>query len=133
VKYLVTVNGVTYEVEVAAVEDQPLPAPIAAQTPLPPARVPATPPSATVTATPVAPSGNLPVGAGEKVNAPMPGTILDVILTSGATVKEGETVLILEAMKMQNEIVAPKAGRLSSVNVSKGDTVKTGQLLFAVE
>ncbi len=66
------------------------------------------------------------------VNAPMPGTILDVKVSVGATVKAGDVICILEAMKMENEIVAPQDGTITSV-VAKGATVNTGDLLAAMQ
>ena len=66
------------------------------------------------------------------VDAPMPGTILDVKTSVGASVNAGDVLLILEAMKMENEIVAPQAGTVASVNVSKGDSVEAGQVLITM-
>ena len=66
------------------------------------------------------------------VNAPMPGNILDVRVKPGDSVKAGDTLLILEAMKMENEISAPQDGTIASVNVSKGDTVNSGDLLCSM-
>lgn len=63
------------------------------------------------------------------VSAPMPGNILDVRVKPGDSVKAGDTLLILEAMKMENEISAPQDGTIASVNVAKGDTVNSGDLL----
>ena len=66
------------------------------------------------------------------VNAPMPGNILDVRVAPGASVKAGDTLLILEAMKMENEISAPQDGTIATVNVRKGDTVSSGDLLLTM-
>ena len=66
------------------------------------------------------------------VNAPMPGNILSVNVNVGDTVAEGQVLMILEAMKMENEIMAPKAGKVTSVNVQKGATVESGTLLCVV-
>ena len=63
------------------------------------------------------------------VSAPMPGNILDVRVQPGASVKAGDTLMILEAMKMENEISAPQDGTIASVNVRKGDTVSSGDVL----
>ncbi|MCL2498143.1 MAG: biotin/lipoyl-binding protein [Symbiobacteriaceae bacterium] len=134
-KYIITVNGVAYEVEVEAVEGTPAVAPtapravtpVAAPVATPVAAAPVTPPPA---AAPVVAAA--PVGAGEKMTCPMPGIITDILLNTGAVVKKGQVILMLEAMKMQNEIVAPCDGTLTSINVSKGEAVKTGQLLFVV-
>ena len=73
-----------------------------------------------------------PAGAGEQVKSPMPGNILSVNVNVGDTVAEGQVLMILEAMKMENEIMAPKAGKVTSVNVQKGATVESGTLLCVV-
>ena len=73
-----------------------------------------------------------PAGAGEQVKRPMPGNILSVNVNVGDTVAEGQVLMILEAMKMENEIMAPKAGKVTSVNVQKGATVESGTLLCVV-
>lgn len=85
-------------------------------------------------AAPAASAPSAPVSAGATtVNAPMPGTILSVNVSAGATVKEGDVLMILEAMKMENEIMAPKSGKIASVNVSKSSSVKTGDVLCVIE
>ncbi|MFR7450589.1 MAG: acetyl-CoA carboxylase biotin carboxyl carrier protein subunit, partial [Gemmiger sp.] len=66
------------------------------------------------------------------VNAPMPGNILDVRVKPGDSVKAGDTLVVLEAMKMENEISAPQDGTIASVNVAKGDTVGSGDLLCSL-
>ena len=129
-KYKVTLNGRTYEVEVVAAKAMcvaeyeaiaPAAAPVAA-----PAAVAAAP----VAAAPAA--GGMTVTGGESVKAPMPGNILRVAVKAGDTVKEGQLLCVLEAMKMENEIYAPCAGVVSAVPVSKGSTVNTGDLLVAI-
>ncbi len=70
--------------------------------------------------------------AGEKVNCPMPGNILDVRVNVGDEVKEGDILMILEAMKMENEILAPCAGKVATVAVAKGATVNSGDLLVVI-
>ena len=108
-KYKVNVNGTVYEVTVEAMDGA---APVAAA-----------PAAAAPAPAPAAPAG------GEKVSAPMPGTILDVRVSNGAAVKKGDILFILEAMKMENEIMAPCDGTAASVSVTKGATVESGSLL----
>lgn len=116
---IVTVNGVAYNVTVEEGTGAPVAAPAAAPAPAPGA-APAAPASA-----PAAPGA---AGA-VSVNAPMPGNILDVKVKPGDSVKAGDTLLILEAMKMENEISAPQDGTIASVDVRKGDVVDSGALL----
>ena len=78
-----------------------------------------------------APAAAAPAG-GEKVSAPMPGTILDVRVSNGQTVKKGDILFILEAMKMENEIMAPCGGTIASVSVTKGAAVDSGALLCVI-
>ena len=111
-KYRVNVNGTVYEVAVELMDGA---APVAAA---PAAAAPA--PAAA------------PVAGGEKVSAPMPGTILDVRVSNGQTVKKGDILFILEAMKMENEIMAPCNGTIASVSVSKGAAVDSGALLCVI-
>ena len=73
-----------------------------------------------------------PAGAGAQVKAPMPGTILDVKVQAGQSVKKGDVLVILEAMKMENEICAPSDGKITGVNVRKGDSVETQALLCTI-
>ena len=131
-KYKVTLNGRTYEVEVEAGKAMlldeyeaivPTAAPVAA-----PATAPA--PVAAPAAAP-APAAAAPV-AGDAVTAPMPGNILKVNVTAGQAVKEGDVLVVLEAMKMENEILAPKACTVKQVLVSKGSTVDTGATLVVL-
>lgn len=131
-KYKVTLKGRTYEVEVEAGEAILLDeyeaiapsAPAAA-----PAAAPATAPAAAAPAPAAAP---VVTGAGEPVNAPMPGNILKVNVTSGQAVKAGDVLCVLEAMKMENEIMAPKDGTVTQVLVSKGANVDTGAPLVVI-
>ena len=106
----VTVNGVAYNVTVE--ENTNGAAPVAPA----PAAAPAAPAAA----------GSVPV------NAPMPGTILDIKVKAGAAVKAGDVVMILEAMKMENEISAPQDGTIASIDVRKGDTVNSGDVLYTM-
>jgi len=116
--YRVNVNGTVYEITlevVDAAEAKAAPAPAAA-----PAPVAAPAPAAA----PVAAPAN-----GEKISAPMPGTILSVNVSNGSVVKKGDVLMVLEAMKMENEIMAPCDGTVSAVSVSKGASVESGALL----
>lgn len=86
----------------------------------------------TTVAAPKAPAKKAPAstGAGKvKVNSPMPGKILNVKASAGQAVKKGEVILILEAMKMENEVVAPQDGTVASINVTAGDSVEAGDVL----
>ena len=111
-KYKVNVNGTVYEVAVELMDGAPAAAaPAAAPAPAP------------------APAA---VAGGEKVSAPMPGTILDVRVSNGQSVKKGDILFILEAMKMENEIMAPCGGTIASVSVTKGAAVESGALLCVI-
>ncbi len=116
--YKVNVNGTVYEVSVEVMDGVPA-APAAAPTPAPAAA----PAPAVAPAPAAAPAG------GEVVAAPMPGTILAVNVSNGAAVKKGDVLFVLEAMKMENEIMAPCDGTASGVTVAKGATVSTGDVL----
>ena len=128
-KYKVTLNGRTYEIEVEAGKAMLLdeyeaiaPAPAAA----PVAAAPAAAPAAAAPAAPAV------TGAGEAVTAPMPGNILKVNVNTGDAVKAGTVLCVLEAMKMENEIMAPKDGTVTQVLVQKGSTVDTGAPLVVL-
>ena len=122
-KYKVTLNGRTYEVEVEAGKAMLLDE-YEAIAPSAPAAA-AAPVAAAAPAAPAAAAAPVVVGSGESVNAPMPGNILKVNVTVGQQVTEGQVLVVLEAMKMENEIMAPKAGTVSQVLVTKGSTVDT--------
>lgn len=111
-KYRVTVNGSLYEIEVEEMD------------------------ASAVSAAPAAKAAAAPVAAapaaGAQIKAPMPGNILDVKVTAGQSVKKGDVLVILEAMKMENEIQAPCDGKVTGVNVRKGDTVETQALLCTI-
>ena len=128
--YKVTLNGRTYEVEVehgkAILLDE-----YEAIAPAPVAAAPVAAPAAAAPAA-AAPAAPVVTGAGEAVNAPMPGNILKVNVQNGQAVKAGEVLVVLEAMKMENEIMAPKAGTVTQVLVSKGSTVDTGAPLVVI-
>lgn len=126
-KYKVTLNNRTYEVEVEAgqamlVDEYEAYAPAPAAVPAPVAAAPA---AASVSAAPA-------LAAGEVVKSPMPGNILKINVTVGQKVNEGDTLLVLEAMKMENEIAAPKAGTVAQIIVSKGAVVETGAPLIVI-
>ena len=127
-KYKVTLNGRTYEVEVEAGKAMLL-SEYEAVAPAPVAAAPAAAPAA---AAPAAPAAPVVTGAGEAVNAPMPGNILKVNVKAGDAVKSGTVLVVLEAMKMENEIMAPKDGTVTQVLVSKGSTVDTGAPLVVI-
>ena len=129
-KYKVTLNGRTYEVEVEAGKAMLLDEYEAIVPSAPPA--PAAAPAAAAPAAPAAAAAPVVTGAGEAVNAPMPGTILKVNVTQGQKVAEGAVLCVLEAMKMENEILAPKAGTVTQVLAAKGATVDTGAPLVVI-
>lgn len=114
--YRITVNGKAYDVAVEEVGAgaAPAAAPVAA---------PAAPVAAPAPAAAPAAAGSV------TVNAPMPGKILSIKANVGAAVKKGEVILILEAMKMENEVVAPEDGTVASINVAAGDSVEAGDTL----
>ncbi len=130
-KYKVTLNGRTYEVEVEAGQAQLL-AEYEAIAPSAPAAPAAAPVAAAPAAAPAAPAAAAVTGSGEVVKAPMPGTILKVNVNQGQAVKEGEVLVILEAMKMENEIMAPKSGTITQVIVTKGSSVDTDAPLVVI-
>ena len=106
-KYKVNVNGTVYEVEIEEMTGAPAAAPVAA-----------------------APAA---AGAGEKITSPRPGNILAVNVAAGDAVKKGQVLMILEAMKMENEIMAPCDGKVTAVAVTKGAAVESGALLCTIQ
>ena len=115
--YKVNVNGTVYEVSIEVMDGVPAaPAAPAAEAAPAPAAAPV-----------AAPAG------GETVSAPMPGTILAVNVSNGAAVKKGDVLFVLEAMKMENEIMAPCDGTVASVNTTKGASVSTGDVLCVLQ
>ena len=129
-KYKVTLNGRTYEVEVEAGKAMLL-SEYEAVAPAAPA-APAAAAAAPVAAPAAAPAAPAVTGSGEAVSAPMPGNILKVNVNVGDSVKSGTVLVVLEAMKMENEIMAPKDGTVTQVLVSKGSTVDTGAPLVVI-
>ena len=130
-KYKVTLNNKTYEVEVEAGEAM-LVDEYEAYAPAAPAPVVAAAPAAApAAAAPAAPAGAA-LAAGEVVKSPMPGNILKINVSNGQKVNEGDVLLILEAMKMENEVVATKAGTVAQVVVAKGAVVETGAPLVVI-
>lgn len=118
--YRITVNGTSYDVSVEELAGgvAPIAAPVAAAPVAAPAAAPAPAPAAKS------------AGAGSiKVASPMPGKILDVKANVGDAVKKGQVILILEAMKMENEVVAPEDGTVASIDVASGATVEAGDTL----
>lgn len=133
-KFNIKVNGQAYEVEVEEVAGGFAPAPVVpvAAAPAPvaaPVAAPA-PEKAEAKAAPAPAPVAAPAG-GTQLKAPMPGTVIDFKATNGAAVKKGQTILILEAMKMENEIVAPVDGVITFV-ASKGASVNTDDLLAVI-
>ena len=124
-KYEISLNGRNYEIEVELAEPMTMqdfqrfaPAPAA--------------PVATAAVTAAAPEASVSVGSGECVTAPMPGNILKVHVNVGDKVSEGQVLVILEAMKMENEIMSPCGGTVTQVLTSKGSTVDTGAPMIVI-
>ena len=118
--YNITVNGTAYDVVVDEIGAGAAPAAAPAAAPKAAAPAPAAAPKAA------------PAAGARYVEAPMPGNILDVKVAVGAQVKRGDVLVILEAMKMENEIVAPQDGTVASVSVAKGDTVNVNDVLVSL-
>lgn len=118
--YTITVNGNVYDVTVEEKGGSAAAAAPAASAPA------AAAPAAKAASAPAAPAGN---AGSVQVNAPMPGKILSVKANVGQTVKKGDVILLLEAMKMENEVVAPGDGTIASINVASGDMVEAGDVL----
>ena len=115
-KYRVTVNGTAYEIELEELTG-------AASAPAAATAAPAPAP---------APAAAAPAG-GEQVTSPMPGTILSINVAAGDAVKRGQVLMVLEAMKMENEIMCPCDGKIASVNTTKGASVESGTLLCVIQ
>ena len=134
-KYKVTLNKRVYEVEVEAgeamlVDEYDLKAPAAAAAPAPVAAAPAAAAPAAAPA-PAAPAGGA-LAAGTVIKSPMPGNVLKINVTAGQKVNEGDVLLILEAMKMENEVVSTKTGTVAQIVVEKGAVVETDSPLVVI-
>ena len=128
-KYIVTLNGKNYEVDVNELAEAivtNISDAVAAPTVPAPTSAPAAVPAAPATPAPVV------TGSGTQIKAPMPGAILKVNVSQGQKVNEGDVLFILEAMKMENEIVASVPGTVSQVLVTKGQTVDTDAVLAVI-
>ena len=121
-KFKVNVNGVAYNVEVAEEGVVAVAAPAAAA----PAAAPAPAAEAPKAPAPVAAAGDT------TMNAPMPGSVSKIVAREGQVVKKGDVIIMLEAMKMQNEMASPVAGTVKSIAVSVGESVKPGQLMAII-
>lgn len=132
-KFVIKVNGVSYNVEVEELDANAqfaAPAPVAVPAAAPaPAPVQAAAPAAPAAAPKPAASG---AAGSVKITAPMPGTVIDVLVKPGQAVKKNETLCILEAMKMENEIVSPSDGTVVSVDTQKGSSVAAGDLMLTL-
>ena len=145
-EFIVQVNGVQYDVEIEeiggaqAAPAAPIPAAAPAATAPAPAAAAAPAQAAAAPAAPAAPAQSAPAAApaqsaaggvmgGETINAPLPGTGLDLKVSAGQNVKKGDSLFVLEAMKMENEILAAHDGVIASVNVEKGAAVNSGDVL----
>ncbi len=117
-KYNITVNGKTYDVAVEEANGSQPSAPAA------PVAAPAAKPAAP------APAANV---SGTEVKSPMPGTVLDVKVNVGDTIEKGSPVIVLEAMKMENDVVASESGKIASINVKKGDSLESGSLIAVIQ
>ena len=120
-RYNITVNGKAYDVAVEELDAGAAPAPVAAA-----------PVAAAAPAPAAAPAAAAPVADGTKITAPMPGTILDIKVAVGDSVKSGQAVCVLEAMKMENDVNSPVDGKVLSINTTKGSSVETGAVLVVV-
>lgn len=129
-KFLIKVNGNQYEVEVEEVRTEGAQKPAKEAPAAQAAPVQAAPAAPAPTAAPKVDT-SVPAGA-TTVKAPMPGTILKVNISVGDSIKKGQVLLVLEAMKMENEIVSPVDGKIASVNVAKGSTVNAGDVMVSI-
>ena len=124
-KFKIKVDGQEYQVEMEEIGAVAAPAPVA------PVAAPAAPASPAVEAAPAAPVAATPAGA-DAMPSPMPGNILRILVNVGDTVTENQPLMILEAMKMENEIVAAKAGVVAGIHVKEGQVVNPGDALITI-
>ncbi|ADL07952.1 biotin/lipoyl-containing protein [Thermosediminibacter oceani] len=134
-KYRISVNGKTYEVEVEELGGEEIKAPAAAPAPAPKKEAVQAPKAEAPKAAPAPAKAPKKAAAAGKltIDAPMPGTILSIKAKPGSSVKKGQVIMILEAMKMENEIQAPQDGTILSIEVSEGASVNTGDILAVME
>ena len=124
-RFLIKINGKTYDAEVEVIGASAA-APAVAPAPA------ASPKAAAPAPAPAAPAAAPKAGGPANVTSPLPGTVLRLVKNAGDTVAAGEVVMIVESMKMENEVVAPEAGRIASIAVAAGSAINTGDLLFTL-
>ena len=124
-RFLIKINGKTYDAEVEVIGASAA-APAVAPAPA------AAPKAAAPAPAPAAPAAAPKAGGPAHVTSPLPGTVLRLVKNAGDTVAAGEVVMIVESMKMENEVVAPEAGRIASIAVAAGSAINTGDLLFTL-
>lgn len=124
-RFLIKINGKTYDAEVEVIGASAA-APAVAPAPA------AAPKAAAPAPAHAAPAAAPKAGGPANVTSPLPGTVLRLVKNAGDTVAAGEVVMIVESMKMENEVVAPEAGRIASIAVAAGSAINTGDLLFTL-
>ena len=124
-RFLIKINGKTYDAEVEVIGASAA-APAVAPAPA------AAPKAAAPAPAPAAPAAAPKAGGPANVTSPLPGTVLRLVKNAGDTVAAGEVVMIVESMKMENEVVAPEAGRIAAIAVAAGSAINTGDLLFTL-
>lgn len=125
-RFRITINGKVFEVEAQELGQE-----VQQQAPATPA-VPTPPPATASAPAPAQPKAQATGGAGMRIEAPLPGLVLDVKVKEGDPVSSGQVLVILEAMKMENEIVAPEDGTVGQIAVGKGDSVSSGDVLVVL-